>query len=819
MLDIPLKNTKVVDFGCYYAGPLTGMLLADQGAEVIAVEPIDGPIFKHSANKILGRNKSHLRVNLKDANELQSVKQLIRTADILIENFSPSVMQKLGLGVDDVIAINPNIIYVSLPGFSDESALEKGQKAYEGVIAAAMGHYTDVHAIRQVFGLDPVFTGLPLSSVYAGVHAATAAILALREVKQGRKVGPIKVPLDAASLSAMTSMFLKVSRQPERFKTPRLPNAIEYLALPLLKRWAKTGSYAQQKILAIARKAYPAFMDSYKCKDGRLLYIFAIDNIKLVEKTLQTLNLYDELSRSGLTILDPYSSGDMPDNLAETSNLSRFWQSKIKQKIAAVLKQHPAKYWELKLRNNGVACAVQRTTTEWLSLDELKEAGIVVNVPDQQGEVSLQPGLQTWLSGTKTSLIQPIPAKYIALKDIAEQEINNLSLLGSADSPATWLKGLTVIDMSSMVAGPVSARALAEYGAEVIKVESPSPNHGPRMTCWYGMDVNQGKQSLLIDLKTKQGQQVINKLLSRADILISNQPESAMTAFNLSEARIRRDFPKLIYSRLGAYNGPKTGPWSNVNGYDPVLQAASGIMVRFGSRARPELHAIASCVDALTGYSAMLGTALALYRKDHLKDGSTVNTSLSAAATLIQLPYCHGEDDSLTQVDGQLLKGEHSLYRLYKTKENWVFVAGNLNQLGAVMAHFSIKVNGVANARTLLEDKLRTLSTSVCIERFKGLGITALRVENIDSLRAKFIANDGDNSLMMDKHYSKELGDVYFAPAQQVQTLKGGLRNLGLAEQVGHSSADILETLGFDSKSLFTNKTAGQHLSKEYLPS
>ena len=96
MLDIPLKNIKVVDFGCYYAGPLTGMLLADQGAEVIAVEPIDGPIFKHSANKILGRNKSHLRVNLKDAYELQSVKQLIRSADILrVADHIPRSIQAL----------------------------------------------------------------------------------------------------------------------------------------------------------------------------------------------------------------------------------------------------------------------------------------------------------------------------------------------------------------------------------------------------------------------------------------------------------------------------------------------------------------------------------------------------------------------------------------------------------------------------------------------------------------------------------------------------------------------------------------------------
>ena len=819
MLDIPLKNIKVIDFGCYFAGPLAGMLLADQGAEVIAIEPIDGPIFKHSANETLGRNKSHLRVNLKEVCELKSVKELIRSADILIENFSPGVMSKLGLGVDEVLALNPNIIYVSLPGFSNESTLAKGQKAYEGVIAAKMGHYTDIHAIRQVFGLNPVYTGLPLSSVYAGVHAATAAVMALREVKQGKKVGHIKVPLDAASLSAMTSMFLKISQQPIRFKTPRLPRVIEHLALPVLKAWAKTGSFAQQKILAIARKAYPALMDSYICKDGRLLYIFAIDNIKLVEKTLRALDIYDELIQDGMTVQDPYLSGDIPNNLAETSNLSRPWQAKIKQMIATVLKQQSAKYWESKLRANGITCSIQRTTAEWFLINELREAGVVVNVRDQKGNSSFQPGLQTWLSGTKNTLMQPLPAKYITLKDLEGQGVNNPSLVGDADSPAKWLKGLKVVDMSSMVAGPVSARSLAEYGAEVIKIESPRPNHGPRMTCWYGMDVNQGKRSLLIDLKTNEGQEVINKLLSQADILISNQPESAMTAFNLSEERIHRDFPKLIYSRLGAYNGPKAGAWSNDNGYDPVLQAASGIMVRFGNTAQPELHAIASCVDALTGYSAMFGTALALYKRDRSGGSTIVNTSLSAAATLVQLPYFNNEDDSLTKVDGQLVLGEHSLYRLYKTRDNWIFVAGSQNQLEAAMTCFSIKVNGSDNAQVLLEERLQTLSTPVCIEKFTDIGITAVKVDNIDSLRVKFSANKGSKNLVIEKQHSTELGDVYFATAQHYQSLKGGLKKLKLAEKVGQSSSEIIEELGFDSKSLFTNRIASQELSSDYLPS
>lgn len=819
MLKTPFSNIKVIDFGCYLAGPLTGMLLADQGFEVIKIDPLEGPIFDHPVNSILGRNKSHLRVNLKDQSSLKSVKELIKSADILIENFSSGVMQRLGLSLDDVLSLNPRLIYVSLPGFSDDNKLTEGGKAFEGIIAASMGHYTDIHAIRTTFGLDPVFTALPLSSVYAAVHAATAAVLALREVKAGKRIEQVIAPLDAGSLSAMTSMFLKAVDESERFKTPRLPTAIKRVALPILKTWAKSGLNAQQKILNIARKAYPALMDSYACKDGRLLYIFAIDNLKLVVKTLRVLNLYDDLIKEGILVRDPYTSGDLSNNLAESSNLSKSWQSRIKQKIAAVLAEEPAVYWENKLKEHGVTCTIQRTTQEWLALEELKASSIIVEVADENGNLSAQPGLQTWLSESPKELMQPSPARSISIEDVVNSTIAVSSSTQLAAAPSRWLEGVTVIDMTSMVAGPVSARALAEYGANVIKIETPTPNHGPRMTCWYGMDVNQGKQSILLDMKTAEGQAVFEEIIKKVDILVTNQPESVMATFNLTEERIRKDYPKVIYSRLGAYNGPKEGPWSKYSGYDPVLQAAAGIMLRYGSPSSPELHAVASCVDALTGYSAMFGTALALYRKEVTDKGCTVNTSLSAAATLVQLPYSTSASAHLDEPSGQLSKGENMLYRLYRTQDCWIFVAGKPNQLEKVLTFFEVRMPSNKQKLEQFEKRIRSLSSLACIRMFKSCGVTATPVENIDALRTKFLANDTGQGLFIKKYSIPGLGPIYISPAQQIFTSQGGLKELGVSEKIGSSGDQILRSHGFDSERLFKLGVVAKELSHEYLPS
>src|SRR5215510_5581436 len=98
--DMPsvLDGIRVIDFGQYIAGPLAGMLLADQGADVIRVDPPGGPMWDTPA----------------------TATRLIESADVLIENFRPGVMRRLGLGPDAASRVNPRLVYCSLPGFATD---------------------------------------------------------------------------------------------------------------------------------------------------------------------------------------------------------------------------------------------------------------------------------------------------------------------------------------------------------------------------------------------------------------------------------------------------------------------------------------------------------------------------------------------------------------------------------------------------------------------------------------------------------------------------------------------------------------------------
>ena len=105
-----LDGFRVIDFGQYIAGPLVGMLMADQGADVIKVDPPGGPRWKTSANATWNRGKRSIVLDLKEAGDLATARGLIQGADVVVENFRPGVMDRLGLGAAAMTQANPRLV-------------------------------------------------------------------------------------------------------------------------------------------------------------------------------------------------------------------------------------------------------------------------------------------------------------------------------------------------------------------------------------------------------------------------------------------------------------------------------------------------------------------------------------------------------------------------------------------------------------------------------------------------------------------------------------------------------------------------------------
>ena len=173
-----LKGLRVVDFGQYIPGPLAAMILGDYGADVIHIDPPGGPRWDgYNANAVLSRGKRNIILDLKQPEDLETAKKLAATADILIENFRPGVMDRLGLGYQACAAENPTLIYCSIPGFSSTDAERRGLPGWEGIVGAEAGLYacTDMATHSRYIRFD----ALPLASNFAAVIACHSIVSAL----------------------------------------------------------------------------------------------------------------------------------------------------------------------------------------------------------------------------------------------------------------------------------------------------------------------------------------------------------------------------------------------------------------------------------------------------------------------------------------------------------------------------------------------------------------------------------------------------------------------------------------------------------------
>src|SRR5712692_5273256 len=131
-----LAGVRVIDFGHYIAGPLAAVMLSDQSAEVIHVDPPGGPRWKTPADAFFNRGKRRIALDLKQASDLTTAQRLVDSADVVIENFRPGVMDRLGLGAQVLTEHHPRLIYCSMPGFAPNNP-RAGLAAWEGIIDAA----------------------------------------------------------------------------------------------------------------------------------------------------------------------------------------------------------------------------------------------------------------------------------------------------------------------------------------------------------------------------------------------------------------------------------------------------------------------------------------------------------------------------------------------------------------------------------------------------------------------------------------------------------------------------------------------------------
>ena len=593
-----LDGIKVIDFGHYIAGPMAAMLLGDFGADVIRVDPPSGPRFDTPANATWNRGKRSIALDLKAGSDLEIARRLIDSADVVIENFRPGVMDRLGLGARDMTARNPRLIYLSLPGFLSDDP-RAGMKAWEGVLGAATGCYSTLPLLK----IDgPVYNCLPFSSIYGAHWGALAVAVALNERERSGQGQIIEVPLFGATFTAFSGKAMKVHGRPER---------------EALSTW---------------RHAL--------CKDGRWFLYVPRDMHEILMKDF---------------------GFDFPQGGIHAPEVLR--------RADEIFLTRTAQEWEAYSAEKGVEGSNCYSSLEWMHHPLARESGVVQEHEDPELGRFLGLGIHTRLSETPAKVRSPRP----------RLDANRSEILAELDSPRpapaatrdealrSALEGVRVLDLGIILAIPSCGRTLSEFGADVIKIDSPHRNPVP----WHN-DVNRAKRSILLDLKAEEGRSIFWRLLEDADVVLENFRSGVADKLGIGYDAVRARRPDIVYCSVNAYG--QTEGYATRPGREVLMQALTGMQTRYGG-AKPAQNPI-NANDYATGLGACLGVALALLHRQRTGQGQYVNSALIYGATLMQSSLLQAYEGKKWDEPGGLdCLGRGPLYRIYRTSDDWMFIA------------------------------------------------------------------------------------------------------------------------------------------------
>jgi crotonobetainyl-CoA:carnitine CoA-transferase CaiB-like acyl-CoA transferase len=250
------------------------------------------------------------------------------------------------------------------------------------------------------------------------------------------------------------------------------------------------------------------------------------------------------------------------------------------------------------------------------------------------------------------------------------------------------LDEVRVVDFTRVLAGPFGAALLGDLGADVIKVEDPAV--GDEARTWpplrdgesptYIVN-NRNKRGIAIDLKTREGAEVVRRLVSRADVLVENFRTGAMEEFGLGYDALATVNPRLVYCSVSAFG--RSGPRASEAGYEAVMQAFGGIMSITGEPGGAPVRCGVSFIDLTTGILCALGILSALRLRERTGVGQRVDGSLLETA-LGLLNYQAESYLVAGEVPRALGSAHPSLapYRNFRCRDGqWVFVAGANDRL------------------------------------------------------------------------------------------------------------------------------------------
>ena len=657
-----LGGIRVLDLSQGLSGAFVSQFLADYGADVIHVASPAGDILrKQPAYYFWQRGKKSIALDLSAAAGRANARRLAERADILIETFRPGVVERLGLGYDDLRGANPGLLYASVTGFGRHGPYTQ-YKGYEGLVMAKIGGMDHAGSLTRRPG--PAFPAAPFCS-FSAAQTALQGILAALFVRErtgrGQRIDTSMVQGMAAHDPWDWFLRLVAERYPDAFET----------APPFSGSGVPNQSFAFRLLVCLTG-------------DGYWLQ-FSQTSPHLFKDFMTTLGLdwmWDDPEWSSAPEFDSEEKRE------------RFWEYMLEAARSKTLAEWQRSFEE----TPNVWAEVYRSTREFLDHPQMRHNGHVIEVTDPRVGRTTQIAPMVRLSKTPGRVQFPAPEP----GEHTDEVLKSLDADGRRPSggrngplPQRPLEGITILEFGLFYAAPFGPSILADLGARVIKIESkagepmrhimPFPDAGAVKSL-------QGKESVVVDIGTREGRKLMHTLVREVDMVMMSYRAGVAEKHGIDYATLSAINPDLIYLNAPGYG--VDGPCGRKPAFAPTIGAGSGLgQLQAGpsipSRADlslDEIKHMSLCLGMAAqspgnadGFAALgVGTALLLGLVARERTGVAQEMLTSMLCTTA---YALSEDCIEYEGRGQRslpdpeLYGLSALYRLYETKEGWVFLA------------------------------------------------------------------------------------------------------------------------------------------------
>lgn len=679
-----LAGLRVLELGDEISVSVTGMLLADHGAEVVKVEP---PLGCHTRSEpgfsVWNRGKKSVIVDPSDTADCDWLQIAIRGADVCI--LGDTAVSGRFSGFEEAAVANKRLIVLRLPSWLDSSTPWFGGRESHGLLVASGG----LGMRQSSTDGGPVEPVSPYILYIQGLWAATCAVAALIDRGADGYGQDVTVTGVNALMEAMPHPYSVDPHMPD------LPTNI--------------GSYGR----------HPTYRP-YQAADGNWIASGALGP-KFESRLLGVLGLERLLD-------DPRIGGDL-DRMKHSDNLD--W---VMGAVARAFKQQPVEFWRAAMEEAGIPCSVVSDRNEFLSHPQIEAIHMLVELSDPERGTVRMPGVPAVLTESPGSVECSAPV-------LGSQNIQDLRWPPQPEpqrSPRFGpgpLRGNRIIDMGTFVASPYAGFLMAELGANVIKVE-PLAGDPFRQN---GYPHNRGMRSLSIDLASESGVAAFKRLVATADLVLDGMRPGVMHKLGIDHEALVAVKSDIVTMSLSAYG--ETGPMSQAPGVDMVIQGLSGMMAAQGGSAKTPVVATVAYVDVAAACMCVYGSLLALVHKQRTGFGQHVWTSLLGTAAYLQM-------DSLTEyagrsepaTGGEDFRGKHWLDKYYQTQDGWVRVDGRrfesntrvdakpgtpVRQLQRIIA---------SSDQSELENFLAARTTDEVVEMLRQAKIPSVRARRVSEL-------------------------------------------------------------------------------------